>query len=142
MSLSYNRLRFLEILQSEFESGVLIVAENIYSIDKILFRLPQYVADIQRRKTIIAITNTTDLEFDTLTVDILTKLFNLVTIANVLLITPCQSDPEVCERKSEITKITEKYIFFRLFEHIFPFNLSHLEILQTGAHANFFIWRS
>lgn len=95
MSLSYNRLRFLEILQSEFESGVLIVAENIYSIDKILFRLPQYVADIQRRKTIIAITNTTDLEFDTLTVNILTKLFNLVTIANVLLITPCQNDPEV-----------------------------------------------
>lgn len=104
VSLSYNRLRFLEILQSEFESGVLIVAENIYSIDKILFRLPQYVADIQRRKTIIAITNATDLEFDTLTVNILTKLFNLVTIANVLLITPCQNDPEVWAWFYEITK--------------------------------------
>lgn len=93
--LSYDRLRFLSIMQSETQSGVFIVAENIFSIDKILYRLPEYVSDIKRRKTIIAITNTTDLEFDEHTVNILAKLFKLVTLVNVILITPCNDDPEV-----------------------------------------------
>lgn len=147
VKLSYNRLRFLSILQSETQSGVFIVAENIFSIDKILYRLPEYVSDIKRRKTIIAITNTTDLEFDELTVNILTKLFKLVTLVNVILITPCNDDPEVRMELHENLYISPEYrektqqnSFFRLFEHISHINHSFLEIRRNGAYVNFYLW--
>lgn len=95
VKLSSSRLEFLNILKSHTESGVFIIAENVYSIDKMLFLLPQYLADVKRRKTIISIMNTTDLQFDTLTIDILTKLWEQIRIANVMLITPCNNDSEV-----------------------------------------------
>lgn len=94
-NLSSSRMKFLNILKSETESGVFIIAENIFSIDKILFLLPQYLADVKRRKTIIAITNTTDAHFDNQTTEILIKFWDKIRIANVILITPCNNDPKV-----------------------------------------------
>lgn len=95
VKLSAGRLKFVNILKNYTESAVFIIAENICSIDKILFWLPQYLADAKRRKTIIAITNTTDMQFDNQTIDILTKLWEQIRIANILLITPCNYDSEV-----------------------------------------------
>lgn len=95
MLLSSSRLKFLNILKSHTESGVFIIAENIFSIDKILFLLPQYLADVKRRKTIITITNTTDLQFDSQTINILKKFWEQIGIANIILITPCNQDSEV-----------------------------------------------
>lgn len=95
VKLSANRLKFVNILKSDMESGIFIIAENIFSIDRILFRLPEYLSDIRRRKAIIVITNTTDPEFDELTIDILTKFWKQAKLANVILITPCHNDPEV-----------------------------------------------
>ena len=85
----------MNILKSHIESGVFIVAESIHSVDKILFLLPEYLADAKRRKTIIAITNTTDLRFDSLTIALLTKVWDEIRIANIMLITPCNYDSEV-----------------------------------------------
>lgn len=90
--LSSNRLQFLNILKNQTESGVFIIAENIFSIEKMLFLMPEYLADIRRRKTVIAITNTTDIQFNSLTDDILKKLWDQVRISNVILITPCYND--------------------------------------------------
>lgn len=95
MKLSSSRLKFLNILNSHIDSGVFIIAENIFSIDKILYLLPKYLADVKRRKTIVAITNTSDLQFDSLTIDILTKFWEQIGIANLILITPCNQDSEV-----------------------------------------------
>lgn len=95
VKLSSNRLKFENILKSHIESGVLIVAESINSVDKILFLLPEYLANAKRRKTIIAITNTTDLRFDSLTIALLTKIWDEIRIANIMLITPCNYDSEV-----------------------------------------------
>lgn len=97
VNLSLSRMKFVEILKNEKESGVLIIAESIYSIDKILYLLPQYLADVKRRKTIIAITNTTDIQFDGMSKNLLTKFWEQIRIANVILITPCSSGPKVME---------------------------------------------
>lgn len=88
-------MKFVNILKSDMQSGIFIIAENIFSIDRILFRLPEYLSDIRRRKAIIVITNATDPEFDALTIDILTKFWKQAKLANVILITPCKNDPEV-----------------------------------------------
>lgn len=88
-------MKFVEILKSQSDSGVLIVAENIHSVDKILNLLPQYLADVKRRKTIIAITNATDIQFDNMSKRLLTKFWEQILIANVILITPCNHAPKV-----------------------------------------------
>lgn len=95
VKLSANRQKFVHILRNDFESGILLLAENIFSIERILLRIPAYLSDIHRRKAIIIITNTTDTEFKKHSEDILFKIYEQVRLANVMLITPCQKDPEV-----------------------------------------------
>lgn len=135
-------MKFVNILKSDMQSGIFIIAENIFSIDRILFRLPEYLSDIRRRKAIIVITNTTDPEFDGLTVDILTKFWKQAKLANVILITPCKNDPEVRSKpifSFSLRKFMHKIFHcYRLFAVIFHFNRFKPEIPLAGAFANSF----
>lgn len=128
VKLSANRMKFVNILRSDMQSGIFIVTENIFSIERILFRLPAYLSDIRRRKAIILITNTTDSDFDSLSDGILVKFWKQVKLANVILITPCNHNLRVC-KPFVVFICTQKYvvncfhsIFHRLFGHIFLLN--------------------
>lgn len=77
-------------------SGIIILAENIFTIEKILFPLSRHLMKIRRQKIILMVTNTTDAEFDAQANNILTKFFQRVRIINIILITPCSDGPKVC----------------------------------------------
>lgn len=143
VKLSANRMKFVNILRSDMQSGIFIVAENIFSIERILFLLPAYLSDIRRRKAIILITNTTDPDFDSLSKGILVKFWRQVKLANVILITPCNDNLDVCKSFAyffapikNICKLLLILIFHRSFEHIFLLNSSQPKIRQVGVFVN------
>lgn len=86
----------LNLSNMKTASGTIILAENIFTIEKILFPLSRHLMKIRRQKIILMVTNTTDAEFDAQANDILTKFFQRVRIINIILITPCSDGPKVC----------------------------------------------
>lgn len=85
----------LNLSSMKTDSGIIILAENIFTIDKILFPLSRYLMEIRRQKIIVMVTNTTDADFDAQANDILTKFFQRIRIINIILITPCSDGPKV-----------------------------------------------
>lgn len=86
------------ITSTKMDSGIIILAENILAIDKIFFRLSQYLTKIRRQKIILMVSNanTNDAGFDAQACDILTKFWQRIRIINTIFITPCSNGPKVC----------------------------------------------
>lgn len=95
LTFSAHQMALANVLKTELHFGVLIIAENISMMDRILFRLPQYLSDIRRRKVIVMITNTDDLKLDSQIDNILKKFWKRLHFVNVILMTPCSSGPKV-----------------------------------------------
>lgn len=103
------------------DSGIIIVAEDIFTIDKIFFPLSRYLTKIRRQKIILMVTNTTNTDFDAQASDILVKFFQRIQNINVVLITPCSNGRKVCNLRCWFCmcsqgKFTKKCDFFFSFK--------------------------
>lgn len=85
-------------LSSIKDSAIIILADNISTIDKILLKFSQYLTKIRRQKIIlmVLVTKANDNEFCAQSDDLLTKFWEHIRIINIILITPCSTGPKVC----------------------------------------------
>lgn len=77
------------------EEGVFIIVENINTIDDYLYGSPRMPFRANRRIFVIAITKPEKRNFDKRVKQLLRRLWQEYALADVLLITPCNNDPEV-----------------------------------------------
>lgn len=77
------------------KEGVLVLAEHISLIDKYLTGSPRHPFQYPRQIFIVAITNATEPHFRKNANKMLQKLWEQYGIADAILITPCDGDPEV-----------------------------------------------
>lgn len=75
--------------------GVLVLAEHVSLIDKYLTGSPRHPFQYARQIFLIAITNATEPHFRKNAKKMLQKLWEHYGIADAMLITPCNDDPEV-----------------------------------------------
>lgn len=73
-----------------------VIAENIRIIDEYLVGSPRRPFRFPTHVFIIAITSANEPHFDSICMNVLEKLWNNYGIGNIIIITPCQGDPEVC----------------------------------------------
>lgn len=77
------------------EEGVFVIAENVTIIDDYLYGSPRMPFRANRRIFVIAITKPEKRNFDKRVKQLLRRLWQEYALADVLLITPCNNDPEV-----------------------------------------------
>lgn len=80
------------------EDGVLVIVENVTIIDDYLYGSPRMPFRLNRRIFVIAVTNPEELFFRKRVKTMLKRLWEDYAVADVLLITPCNNDPEVDNR--------------------------------------------
>lgn len=80
----------------EPEAGIFVIAESIKIIDDYLVGSPRCPFKLPRGIFIIAITGTDEYKFDEISRKVLEKLWRDYGIGNVIIITPCDGDAEVC----------------------------------------------
>lgn len=74
---------------------VFVIAENIRTIDEYLVGSARFPFRHPRQLYVIAITTVTEPNFDAICEKVLEKLWKDYGIGNVVIITPCNGDPEV-----------------------------------------------
>lgn len=72
-----------------------VIAENIRIIDEYLVGSPRRPFRFPTHVFVIAITSANEPHFDSICMNVLEKLWNNYGIGNIIIITPCQGDPEV-----------------------------------------------
>lgn len=77
------------------EEGVFVIAENVSIIDEYLYGSPRMPFRANRRIFVIAITKPEDWDFEKRVRKMLRRLWQDYAVADVILITPCNDDPEV-----------------------------------------------
>lgn len=82
------------------EEGVFIIVENVTIIDEYLYGSPRMPFRANRRIFVIAITKPEEHDFERCVRRMLRRLYKDYAVADVILITPCNDDPEVGERVS------------------------------------------
>lgn len=93
-----HQLNLFNLSSIKTDSAIIILAENILTIDKILLKFSQYLPKIRRQKIIlmVLVTKANDNEFCAQADDLLTKFWEHIRIINIILITPCSTSPKVC----------------------------------------------
>lgn len=84
-----------EIKTKAVRHGVFVIAESVAVLDDYLQGSPRNPFRLVRRLVIIVITNTNEPNFDELVRKLLRKLWRDYGMVRVVLITPCNNDPEV-----------------------------------------------
>lgn len=77
------------------EEGVFIIVENVTIIDDYLYGSPRMPFRANRRIFVIAVTKPEQRNFDRRVRKMLRRLWQDYAVADVILITPCNDDPEV-----------------------------------------------
>lgn len=90
-----HQLNFFNLTSTKMDSGIIILAENIFAFDRILDQLSRYLTKSRRQKVILMVTNTNEAEFDGQANDILPKFWERIRIINIILIAPCSNGPKV-----------------------------------------------
>lgn len=77
------------------EDGVFVIVENAKILDDYLYGSPRMPFHLNRRIFVIAITKPVERSFQKRVQKLLKRLWQEYAVADVLLITPCNNDPEV-----------------------------------------------
>lgn len=83
--------------------GVLVFVEKISIIDEYLIGSPRTPFHFSRQMFVIAITNANEIDFEENAMNVLKKLWIDYGIGNVILITPCNGDPEVSSVQNNLS---------------------------------------
>lgn len=103
------------------EEGVFVIAENVTIIDDYLYGSPRIPFRGNRRIFAIAITKPEERNFDKRVKKLLKRLWEDYGVADVILITPCNNDPEVnlLRTRSFLSRINgQKFLCFVGVLHI------------------------
>lgn len=77
------------------EDAVFVIAENVSIIDDYLYGSPRMPFRVNRRIFVIAVTKPEERNFDKRVKKLLKRLWQDYAVGDVILITPCNNDPEV-----------------------------------------------